>query len=296
MFFRKKNPQENLRRRFHHLLISKRKETFLRDPIPRLRRPQRSFSSLAVFLRFKKIFIAMMAAGIFVGMFYVTFFSSFFTTDKISVDKKGNAVAINSLMPFLDTLKGKNIIFTNTAKLENELEQTFKNEILLVKINKSYPSKLSVKVEEYPASINLRVITPEKNQKFVLNQIGYAIWENMEQKELPVLILKTDKPFKGRGILIDKEKLTPILDIYRRFTEIFGMKIVEGEWIKTARELHLKTEKNFTLWFDLTANTDKQLSKLKRSLPKLDIYREPLEYIDLRIAGTDSEKVIFKRR
>jgi hypothetical protein len=50
------------------------------------------------------------------------------------------------------------------------------------------------------------------------------------------------------------------------------------------------------VWLDLTVDIPQQLGKLKRTLPKLDIYHEPLEYIDLRIAGAESEKVIFKRR
>jgi len=42
--------------------------------------------------------------------------------------------------------------------------------------------------------------------------------------------------------------------------------------------------------------SENQLKKLKKSLVKLDIFNEPLEYIDLRIAGGNGDKIIYKRR
>ena len=95
---------------------------------------------------------------------------------------------------------------------------------------------------------------------------------------------------------IDPKKLAPIVEAFTKFNELFGMEAFRGEWKKTERELHIMTEKKFEIWFDLTSSINTQLSKLKRALPKLNIYNEPLEYIDLRIAGADSEKVIFRRR
>ena len=38
------------------------------------------------------------------------------------------------------------------------------------------------------------------------------------------------------------------------------------------------------------------LKKLKKALVKLDIYTEDLQYIDLRIAGGNGDKIIYKRR
>lgn len=294
--FGKKNPEGSLRRRFHLSLLSKRKGP--REggvPVQRLKRQAHRVTSAAAIV-VRKLLYFIVIAGLAVGLFYVTFFSSFFDITGINLEKEGNAVANGSLSPFLDKLRGKNLLFVQTEKLTRELEQTFKNEILFVKITKSYPHKLIVTVTEYPAILNLRVSVEGKIQKLVVNQIGYAINENAEQKEVPILTMISAKPFANHTIVMDRDHLAAIADTYRHFTEIFGMKIVQGVWLKTERELHLTTEKNFTLWIDLTANIDEQLAKLKRALPKLDIYHEPLSYIDLRIAGAESEKVIFKRR
>lgn len=244
----------------------------------------------------RKVGSFLFIAGAFIGLFYLIFFSSFFTITKVSLEKNGNAVSGSQLAPFLEKLKGKNILFLRSGPLVKELEQTFRNEILLASVRKSLPHRIIVKLEEYPAVMNLRILTPDATQKLVLNQIGYAIFENTEVKELPLLVLHTDKPYTPKSVVIPPEKLTPMVTAFSKFTELFGLKILQGEWKKIERELHLLTEKNFSVWLDLTGNTEEQLNKLKRALVKLDISREPLEYIDLRIAGADYEKVIFKRK
>ena len=108
------------------------------------------------------------------------------------------------------------------------------------------------------------MITADKTQKFVLNQIGYSILENTELKNLPTLIWRTNKPFTGKSIMIKQEKFTPILEAMKRFTEVFGLKIAEGEWKSSERELRFKTEKNFEVWIDLTADINGQILKLKK--------------------------------
>ena len=64
--------------------------------------------------------------------------------------------------------------------------------------------------------------------------------------------------------MIKQEKFTPILEAMKRFTEVFGLKIAEGEWKSSERELRFKTEKNFEVWIDLTADINGQILKLKK--------------------------------
>jgi len=74
------------------------------------------------------------------------------------------------------------------------------------------------------------------------------------------------------------------------------MKILEAEYKVIPRELHLKTEKYFIIWLDIQKPFEDQLKKLKKALVKLDIFNEPLEYIDLRISGESGDKIIYKRK
>lgn len=303
MFFRKKNAEgslgaKNLRRRFHHLLLQKRRGDLPKTILTKKRhtRPLRSPPS-PTFILIRRLFGFIVIGIILIGFFYLAFFSSFFTITKVLLEKDGSgAVSSTQLAPFLEKMKGKNLLFLQSDKLTKELEQTFRNEVLIAHVKKSYPNRVIVKIEEYPAVLNFRVFVNDTVQKLVLNQIGYVIFENAELKELPILTLRADKIFPQKTVIIPAEKLIQIMTAFAKFQELFGLKILEGEWKKTERELHLKTEKNFFVWLDLTGDIEQQLGKLKRTLPKLDIYREPLEYIDLRIAGADYEKVIFKRK
>ncbi|MBI2638981.1 hypothetical protein HYW83_05325 [Candidatus Peregrinibacteria bacterium] len=303
MFFRKKNAEggfasKNLRRRFHHLLLKKRRGDLPKTILAKTRssRPLRSPPSPTLIL-IRRLFGFFAIGAILIGLFYVIFFSSFFTITKVALEKNGSgAVSSTQLAPFLEKIKGKNLLFLQSNKLTKELEQTFRNEVLIANIKKSYPNRVIVKVEEYPAVLNFRVFVNDAVQKLVLNQIGYAIFENAELEGLPILMLRTDKAFQQKTVVIPPAKLTVIINAFSKFQELFGLKIVEGEWKKTERELHLKTEKNFFVWLDLTGDIEQQLGKLKRALKKLDIYRDSLEYIDLRIAGADYEKVIFKKK
>lgn len=304
MFSFRKKPESaisrtSLRRRFHHFLLRQRK-TSAEKPLQRttLLRPRRNArphnSPAAAFWR--RLGVGFALAGTVIGGLYLIFFSSFFAVTKIDLEKNGNSVAYTQLAPFLENIRGKNILFITAEALATNIEKAFPNEILFVDIQKSYPKKLKVIISEHPAVLNFLVKSPEKTQRFVVNNTGYAILENTEEKNLPTILLEAPKPLLVRTRIIEAEKITQMHAATVNFYELFGMKIMQGEWKKRERELHLKTEKGFMVWLDLTGDVDQQLKKLKRALPKLDIYKEPLEYIDLRIAGADSEKVIFKRK
>lgn len=290
----------NIRRRFHHALLSKRKEHI---PLQRHHKPPITSDRRAWYKAharggslFRHVAAAVIIGGITIGGIYATLFSDFFRITTVQLEKNGEAVAASKLTPFLDTFRGEHMLFLRTEKTVQAMRASFKNAVASVAINKSYPHKVIVHVEEYPTVLNVAIQTPEKSERFIINQIGAIISTNAEDKTLPYLSVELSKSPVQRGLLIASDTADVLVHAYKTFTELFGIKIVKGEWKKTERELHLFTEKNFSVWIDLTEDVDAQLGKLKRALPKLDIYNTPLEYIDLRIAAGDSEKVIFKRR
>ncbi len=94
--------------------------------------------------------------------------------------------------------------------------------------------------------------------------------------------------------LIDQAMLTTLLETAESFEGKFDMEVLEIHYLKRAREMHLYTERYFSVWIDLTQDVDLQLAKLKKALTEINIYDAPLEYIDLRISGQNGEKVIYK--
>lgn len=288
----------SLRRRFNHLQLERRKakshHSSSAPMIERRHRTQRRQWNIPAGAKRGAITIGV-ALTILFGL-YIIFFSSFFTIEKVRVEKNGNALAAQSLEPYLSRIKNHNILFFDTISLAREITSNFPNEILLVRLEKDFPNSIIMKIDEHPAVANVQIITPDVTQKFVVNQIGYALTENTEQKQLPILSVKSQSKMFVHTIIFPKETIILITDTINNFKEIFGMKIPKAEWLKVERELHLTTEKDFEVWIDLTWDTDKQLRKLKDALPQLNIYKTPLQYIDLRIAGAENEKVFFKRK
>ncbi len=94
--------------------------------------------------------------------------------------------------------------------------------------------------------------------------------------------------------LISQDMLTVLLETAESFEGKFDMEVLEIHYLKRAREMHLYTERYFSVWIDLTQDIDLQLAKLKKALTEIKIYDAPLEYIDLRISGQNGEKVIYK--
>lgn len=94
--------------------------------------------------------------------------------------------------------------------------------------------------------------------------------------------------------LIPQDVLKTLLETTESFEGKFDMEVLEITYLKRARELHLFTERYFSVWIDLTQDVPLQLAKLKKALTEIDIYGAPLEYIDLRISGQNGEKVIYK--
>jgi hypothetical protein len=96
--------------------------------------------------------------------------------------------------------------------------------------------------------------------------------------------------------LIPEDILADLLNVKKEFEGRIDMQVLEVRYLKQAREVHLKTERDFTVWIDLTQDIDLQLTKLKKATSVLNIYEANLEYVDLRISGQNGEKVIYKLR
>ncbi len=305
MFKKKKNIESetnkstSMRRKYLHMQIAQRKKTAGQKVF--VDRP-RAFSirskNLSSFItRFRRAGLVIGIIGLSLACIYVLFFSSFVDVTKIQIEKTGDSLSQDRLQPFIDDMKGRNLFFINGEKIATDIQSSFPNEVLVAKVKKSFPDKIILAISEYPSVLNFHVKSDAGEQKIVLNQIGFIIAQNKDFSGIPTLVLQSDKPLPIiEGTIIPKDKLEPIVTALTKFPEIFGMKIISGEWKKVERELHLKTDKNFIVWIDLTQDVEAQILKLKRALPKLDIYNVPLEYIDLRIAGADNEKVIFKRK
>jgi len=247
------------------------------------------------FAKLKRWIIFLILGGIIFSIIYNLFLSSKLDIQTIAVFEDQQPLPEHPLNQVLQNFKGDNLLLLNTEKIQSFLQKKYPY-YATIKISKNLPNILILNLETHPVVANLVVKTPEEKKSLILNAAGQS--QNSEEgityDTLPTLLIERDQPVKEGAAIISQNALAFVLEAIQNFEDKFGMKIDHAKYLEIPREVHLFTERNFYIWLDLNLNLDEQLNKLKKALPRLNIYEKPLEYIDLRIAGIDGEKVIFK--
>lgn len=249
----------------------------------------------------KRILAALLALGITAFGVYAIFFSDYFLIEQYKVQEEGTVIESNdTINEILDSELGKNMVLLDETALSSQIQAALP-EINKIKIKKIFPATLRVEFEKYPTAANIVNIVGGIQRKFLVDSQGLLTEENAENPNLPYIKVETKDPMAVRSTFLPdskraSERLTYIIRAINLFEEKFGMKILYAQYKIREREVHLYTEKYFFVMLDIEKDLNAQLEKLKKALAKLDIYSVPLLYIDLRISGTDVEKVIFKRK
>lgn len=262
-------------------------------------KPSRIFRSKSQLLwqKFRKPLIASLITGITAISAYLFFMSGYFNIREIKAYSE-NPINENMKPIIIKELSGykmENLLFLEESEITNKILKKHKN-IEKIEINKNYPSTIEIKYSEFPLAANIVHETPSIKKTYVINSQGYSIKEDVQSPGLPYIKIISDEVFNKENPIINKKTLDYILDSISYFQEKFGQRVIHANYKKTARELHLLTEREFYIWLDLQLSYEEQLKKLKKSLIKLDIYKENLEYIDLRIAGNNGDKIIYKKK
>lgn len=252
---------------------------------------------ISAFNKIKKLFTISFVIGLIALIIYGMFFSGFFNVKEVVVINKNfeNQAVSDQIRDTLKDNVSRNIFTINTIDLENKVLNTYPG-LETVKISKSFPHNLDVEFTEFPLVANIVNESNVVKKNYIINAMGFAIKENLEDPNLPYIRVKTDDPINPKEAVIAKDKLNYILDAKNYFENRFGMKIKEILYKPIAREVRFHTERDFSLWLDIQKPFEDQFKKLKKALVKLDIYKENFEYIDLRIAGNSGDKIIYKRR
>lgn len=249
------------------------------------------------FAKIKKFALVLSILVLAILSIYGVFFSGYFKIKEIKITNKliENELIGQEISQILSTNLGKNLIFTDTENMQIKILDNFP-EIEEIEVEKDYPSKILVTFSEYPLVANVTNESQTLKKSYIINSIGYAIKEDLQSTNLPYIKVQSDEPLNPQSPIIEANKLRYILETVIYFEDKFGMRVVEVTYKKVPREIHLLTERNFYIWIDMQNPANEQLKKLKKALVKLDIYTENLEYIDLRIAGGNGDKIIYKRK
>lgn len=251
----------------------------------------------SLFSGLKRSAIIVISLSLSLFLLYIIFVSNYFLLKNVTIKNKDIADEMlgGKIKDSFKKELGSNLIFIDTSALQTEIQKKFP-ELEKLKLSKNYPNQIEVSFAEYPLVANIINESSKVKKTYIVNSVGFAMKENYENPALPFIKVKSEEPVNIKKPIIEVGKLRYILEAVIYFQDKFGMKVIEIEYKPIARELHLITEKNFAIWLDMQKSSDEQLKKLKKALVKLDIYNESLLYIDLRIAGNNGDKIIFKRK
>jgi len=239
----------------------------------------------------------LIGGGIIVSLIiiYTTVFTNFFLIKQWKVYGDDVIQENSKFDEYLRVNQNKNLVFLDTKKIEDTIKSQYP-EIKKIIIKKVFPDTLILEYNNFPDVANLQNNVGGTQKKFTINEIGLITQQDTENPNLPYVTLKTEKILELNTYAIPREKLDYILTAVYDFEEIFGMKVLNAQYLPREKEVHIKTERNFTVWLDTNLTVLEQYNKLKKVLGELNIYTDALEYIDLRISSVNGDRVIFKRR
>lgn len=274
---------------------------------PKVRKTRRRIKKRSKFLsgpkeiklfspRFKKnIILLLIVAGI-IYLTYFLFFSGYFTIKKIEIEtEEQDYFTAEDIKPHLKKIYGNNILTFKPLPIKENLKNNFP-EIDQINIKKTLPDKIHIEILTSEIVANIINKMQNTQKKFEVNKNGILVIADLENLNLPYIVITSETEFQLRTQIIEPEKLDYIIKATKSFTEKFNLKVFDVQYYPIEREIHLRTEKHFVVWLDTEQSIEKQLNKLKRGLQEIDIYHTPLQYIDLRISGGERDQIIYKEK
>lgn len=242
-----------------------------------------------------KLILWLVGIILLIGSIYYIFFSNGLVVKETGLFENDVRIDHDIILSEINVYKGSSLLGVNKSELIAELKAKYP-ELENIKVKKRLPDKLYVYISKYKDTANLMVKVDEVQRKYIINTQGSVAKADAEDPSLPYITMERDKAYNSNERIFTAEQLDMILKAEKLFEQKFAMEVTDIIYLEKAREFHMRTEKNFDIWMSLEMDYKSQLSKLKAAEQKLNIQTEPLQYIDLRIAGGNGEKVIFKRR
>lgn len=239
---------------------------------------------------FRKRFLWLGILAIIIGgtVFYFLFFSEAFQVKKIIItgEEKVSKYDLKLLiegglqnrMLFFET---KSIFLVDAENMREDILDDFP-QIAEIEISRGFPDALNIVVVE---RLGLAVWCGAE-KCFLLDNEGVIFEETSPETDLIKFTDKENIASLSLGEkVIEKEKLTQILDIRSKLRKSLKVLIVEASIIFDER-INTKTSEGWEIYFNPKGDLDWQITELGLVLEKLipPEKREGLEYIDLRFS------------
>ena len=153
---------------------------------------------------------SLIMSGIYFGKWFIQ--TDYFKIREIPISGD-NALLKRSIVSKLEKLKGENIVYIDTKKIEKMVKEDVR--VKNATIQKVFPSKLKVNIEERKLHAYVKKGTDLFLADSELNLFGYIQEEKF--KNIPIVIYTNDESMKDLKIIISKIKNK---DLYDMISEI----------------------------------------------------------------------------
>ena len=281
------------------------------------------------FTRFiKNAFLYIVAGLLFVGLILFAFFSSRFSILNIDVARDNLYVDGSQVANLLKDYRGKSIFTLSKSEVRAFIQESYP-EFSKVAVKKVLPNTLKVELETHEVLANLKIyyilpkaesnpldipeselsealevafdlevgtetedkeqVTPVE-QRGLINGIGQAIFDQEEKLELMTILVEgLSQPVEDREFVIPTIDMEYVLEASRYFINETQIDIATMTYLPIAKELHITTPSDLSLWLILDKDYKEQIDKFSSIYKIAELDKEDLKYIDLRIR----EKVIY---
>ncbi|MFA5352326.1 MAG: hypothetical protein WC304_03550 [Candidatus Gracilibacteria bacterium] len=268
-------------RAFARFFRSKRRTEHLNTQVFR---PSARLKNLLTFRQKVLLVVTVVVVGVVIG---IGQFSGIFDVKKITILRNSLDLPTEDIeLSVRELALGKNIFQVDTAFLAKAVQE-LRPDTSRVVVRKAYPAEIQIEVFKYPIVAELRVGT----DPVYINEKGFRVFGESPDKDTLQLTLGENLDMKdSKKQIIDPKYLADIRESVNYLESVINLKILNTKFFPISREVHLKTEKNFDVWIDLTQDYRAQIDKLVEASEVLQLDTKSYSYIDLRIRG----KIFYK--
>ena len=217
---------------------------------------KKTIKTLAIF--------SLIMSGIYFGKWFIQ--TDYFKIREIPVSGD-NALIKRSIVSKLEKLKGENIVYVDTKKIEKMVKEDVR--VKNATIQKVFPSKLKVNIEERKLHAYVKKGTDLFLADSELNLFGYIQEEKF--KNIPIVIYTNDESMKDLKIIISKIKNKDLYDMISEIRKSDDQKENKYELVLTDK-VRIITD---------TLVNEKKYEEIYKSYKKIKS-DQTIQYIDIR--------------
>ena len=240
----------------------------------------------------------LLAVTLLLGVTFLGFllFSPIVQVREIQVTRESPRLDIEEVQATLTPVFGRHLFFLSSFEVVNLLEESIPD-IGDVRVGKTYPSTLNVRIALHPLVARLHIVDPEASTggtgvtlDFLTDQGIYIATSSVDATEVLPDITLVDwgvRPEPGQ-LLIEPSFLERMNAAELTLLRQFGQEIEERIVYLRAQEFHLRVGGK-ELWFDLRTPLKDQIDRYRTFLREVPA-SEVRQYIDLRV----EDRVVYQ--